>query len=89
MYLNNIYPMPSLKILEKKKKKWYKDNIDKDFDVNYEPDENAKNNDAGNQNQPRAGPPPGANPYAYAYHQAVYEAMPGLKPVVAILYLAF
>lgn len=87
LYLNGLYPMPPLKALEKRKRKWYRDNIDKDFDINYEPDENAKRN----EDQPRnpQGPPPGANPYAYAYQQAAYEAMPQLKPYVGLAYLLF
>lgn len=36
-YLNNLYPVPPRDLLEKRRKKWYKDNIDKDFDVNYDP----------------------------------------------------
>ncbi len=36
-YLNNIFPTPSRELLEKKRRKWYKDNIDKEFDVTYEP----------------------------------------------------
>lgn len=86
VHLNNLYPVPPLKILEKRKKKWYRDNVDKDFDVDYNPEEEAKRPQ--NQQQ-RQGPPPGANPYAYAYNQAVYEAMPGLKPYVALAYLGF
>ena len=88
MYLNNLYPVPSLKLLEKRKRKWYKDNVDKDFDINYDPDANGnQNND--NQQQRRAGPAPGANPYVYAYQQAAHEAIPSLKPIVALLYVMF
>lgn len=89
MYLNNLYPMPPLKVLEKRKRKWYRDNIDKDFDINYEPEENAKQENAGNQQNAGRGPAPGANPYAQAYQQAAYEAIPKLKPIVGLLYLLF
>jgi len=88
MYLNNLYPVPPLKLLEKKKRKWYKDNIDQDFDINYNPEE-AKGNEDRQQQRQRQGPPPGANPYAYAYQQATYEAMPHIKTYVAIAYLLF
>ena len=40
LYLGNIYPVPSRELLEKKRKKWYRDNVDKDFDITYEPKEN-------------------------------------------------
>jgi hypothetical protein len=30
--------MPNMKQLQKIKKKWYKNNIDKDFDIEYDPD---------------------------------------------------
>lgn len=87
LYLNNLYPMPPLKVFEKRRRKWYRDNVDKDFDINYDPDENAKQND--NQQQRAQGPPPGANPYAYAYQQAAYEAMPQLRLFVGLAYLLF
>jgi len=41
IYLNNIYPMPPRDKLEKMRKKWYRDNVDKEFDLTYEPGENA------------------------------------------------
>ena len=85
-YLNNLYPMPSLKLLEKRKRKWYRDNIDKDFDINYDPEEERKQN---NDQQQRQGPPPGANPYAYAYQQAAQEAMPQLRLFVGVAYFLF
>lgn len=34
-YLNNIFPTPPREQLEKIRRKWYKSNIDKDFDINY------------------------------------------------------
>jgi hypothetical protein len=34
-YLKNIFPTPTGALLEKKKKQWYKNNIDPDFDVNF------------------------------------------------------
>jgi hypothetical protein len=53
-YLSNLYPMPSRDLLEKKRKRWYKDNIDKDFDLSYEPGENADTTNPPRQ-QARAG----------------------------------
>ena len=38
-YLSNIFPTPPRDKLEKMRRKWYRDNVDKDFDVNYEPKE--------------------------------------------------
>ena len=37
IYLNNLFPTPPRDRLEKMRKKWYRDNIDKDFDLTYEP----------------------------------------------------
>ena len=36
-YLKNVYPMPPLPRLEKMKRKWYKNNVDKDFDADFVP----------------------------------------------------
>lgn len=36
-YLDNIFPTPTRDRLEKMRRKWYRDKIDKDFDINYEP----------------------------------------------------
>lgn len=33
--LKNIYPMPPVARLDKTRRKWYKTNVDKDFDVDY------------------------------------------------------
>lgn len=55
-YLNGLYPPPSQKQVERFKRKWYKKNIDPDFDDTYEPpaaaapadsDGGAKHDDAG------------------------------------------
>ena len=41
-YLNNIYPVPPRDRLEKIRRKWYRDNVDKEFDINYvEPEDGA------------------------------------------------
>lgn len=85
-YLDNLYPTPPMNLLEKRKRKWYRDNVDKDFDLNYNPQEEQKRQQNANQAQ---GPPPGANPYAYAYQQYAYEAYPQYKSAVALLYLGF
>jgi hypothetical protein len=37
-YFRGLYPVPSAKIVEKRKKTFYKKNVDKDFDVDYNPD---------------------------------------------------
>ncbi len=37
IYLNNIFPTPPRDQLEKIRRKWYKTNVDKDFDINYQP----------------------------------------------------
>jgi hypothetical protein len=39
MYLNGLYPVPPLKVLEKFRRKWYKKNKDADFDITYMPPE--------------------------------------------------
>lgn len=36
-YLDNIFPTPTRDRLEKIRRKWYRDKVDKEFDVNYEP----------------------------------------------------
>lgn len=36
-YLNNIFPTPSRDRLEKIRRKWYRDNQDKQFDITWEP----------------------------------------------------
>ena len=40
LFLANLYPTPQYKQLMKFKKKFYQKEIDKDFDVNYDPDVN-------------------------------------------------
>jgi hypothetical protein len=35
MFLTNLYPIPASEHLERIRKKWYRDNIDKDFDITY------------------------------------------------------
>lgn len=37
-YLNNIYPIPKAALLEKIRKKWYKKNVDPDFDIEFDPE---------------------------------------------------
>ncbi len=39
-YLSNIFPVPPRDRLEKIRRKWYKENVDKEFDVNYNPEAN-------------------------------------------------
>lgn len=34
--LKNVYPVPPTKQLDKMRRKWYKANVDKDFDVEYQ-----------------------------------------------------
>ena len=54
-YLNNIFPTPSRDVLEKIRRKWYKNNIDKDFDINYQP-----SGDGGDDSGANARPRPNA-----------------------------
>ena len=35
IYFSNLYPTPSRDRVEKLRLKWYRDNVDKDFDINY------------------------------------------------------
>ena len=37
-YMKNLYPVPPLAMLERKRKRWYKLNVDKDFDPDYNPE---------------------------------------------------
>lgn len=37
MYLNNLYPVPDVKSLEKRRRKWWKKEKDPDFDIEWEP----------------------------------------------------
>ena len=34
-YLKNVYPPPPAKQMEKMKRKWYKNNVDKEFDIDF------------------------------------------------------
>jgi len=56
-YLENIFPTPSRERLEKIRRKWYRDNVDKDFDLSYEPSAEPTNTNAP--------PPQGAQGNAY------------------------
>ncbi len=53
-YLNNIFPTPSRERLEKIRRKWYRDNVDKDFDLSYEPS-TANESSGGNENAKAGG----------------------------------
>lgn len=37
IYFSNLFPTPSRDRVEKIRRRWYRDNVDKDFDINYEP----------------------------------------------------
>jgi hypothetical protein len=57
-YLNNIFPTPSRERLEKIRRKWYRDNVDKEFDLSYEPSAESSNTSSSNAGaQPNAGNP--------------------------------
>jgi len=56
--LNNLYPPPNVKQLEKIKKKWYKKNEDPDFDIEFDPEK---------KEPAAAGGQAGANPGTYGY----------------------
>lgn len=43
-HLKNFYPLPSVKQLEKIKKKWYKKHLDPDFDIEFDPEKPAEAN---------------------------------------------
>ena len=49
LFMNNIFPVPTRAVLEKRRRRWYRENVDPEFDVTYEPDLNA-NASAGNNN---------------------------------------
>lgn len=51
--------MPPLAKLEKIKRKWYRTNVDKEFDVDYDPDKAAAAGGNANASQGRAGAAPG------------------------------
>lgn len=64
LYLNNIFPMPPRARLEKMRRKWYKDNVDKEFDIEFvEPEEGSTNTNAGQQNNQGAGAAGGQGNY--------------------------
>lgn len=48
-YLENLYPLPNAKIVEKRRRKFYQTNVDKDFNINYDPGSESSN--AGQANQ--------------------------------------
>ena len=52
IYLSNLHPTPSYKLIDKFKRKWYRMNIDKGFDITYvEPEESSvPNNTQGTSN---------------------------------------
>jgi len=49
-YLSGLYPAPNYKQVLKFKKKWYKKNIDAEFDESYEPGQSAPTNASGGAN---------------------------------------
>lgn len=46
LYLSNLYPIPPRDRLEKIRRKWYRDNVDKEFDLSYEPSTNSSSGGA-------------------------------------------
>jgi hypothetical protein len=38
LFMSNLTPVPPLAVLEKKRRRWYKLNVDRDFDVDYNQD---------------------------------------------------
>ncbi|CDW87014.1 secy-independent transporter protein [Stylonychia lemnae] len=87
LYLSNLYPIPARDRLEKIRKRWYRDNIDKEFDINYEEpsDEQRQQQQSqqraqGSQNQYQQ------NPYAgYQYP----EQLPSFKLYQEVLWVVF
>lgn len=41
LFLSNLLPVPPIAVLEKRRRRWYKLNIDKEFDVEFEPETNS------------------------------------------------
>ena len=41
-YLNNLYPIPTSNKVEKIRRKWYKKNKDKEFDVDFNAEEHVE-----------------------------------------------
>ncbi len=37
LYMDNIFPTPTRERIEKMRRKWYRDNIDKEYDLSWEP----------------------------------------------------
>merc|ERR1719409_947781 len=64
-YLSNLYPQPSAGQLLKFKKKWYKKNVDPDFDDTYEPPYAAGSPPGTSSSSSSApGPAPSTGPFA-------------------------
>jgi len=38
LFLSNLTPVPPIALLEKKRRRWYKLSVDRDFDVDYNPE---------------------------------------------------
>lgn len=63
-YFENIFPTPNSKQLEKIKRKWYKTNIDPNFDINY--DEMANDTDFNNESKhPNINPEKNHDSFSY------------------------
>lgn len=52
-YFNNLFPTPSMDMVEKLKKKWYKKNIDPDFPTEFEESKQNNSTNQGQQEIPR------------------------------------
>lgn len=66
-YLNNIFPTPSRDRLEKIRRKWYRDNQDKQFDITWEPSASSNAESGDGSSQQRAGG--ASNPYQQFMNQ--------------------
>lgn len=86
-YLQNVYPMPPMARLMKMKRRWYKNNVDKDFNAEM-PDASAASQSSANtttgadRGQRNPGGPPGAQRQYNQYNPffAGLQPRPDVKP---------
>ena len=90
-YLSNLYPVPPRDLLEKKRKRWYKDNIDKDFDIAFEPKDIEDSNDQPRQQaRPQQAYDAFMNQQRQQYAQAnLPDVLPAFKRYQWILWVVF
>ena len=85
-YLNGVYPIPPMARLEKIKRRWYKNNIDKQFDVDFTVGAStttSQGSSAGTANTNATGVNQGAQPQYNQYNpffSGAMEPKPDVKP---------